>query len=216
MLDDIALRLLPVPFLAPDAGPGACHFVPECPSLPQRIRRYIRGEFGVGDTDKLVLLCTSRWQHGPYSNPDGERLALSIPRLVSTYLATLGRGVHLVHVGPFRYNDLCLDADHYHWMPPQPRFNKQFADLRDMCGVRLSRRLRRRPRNSLGDEGRAPDLAWLIAASDRRSICDVVAADLSVHAMAAGIQCLSGIYPAQQSLPVRRSDGRTAGRRRCP
>lgn len=119
LLESLPRRLLPVPFLTPDVGVGACSFLPHCRSFPRRIRQYVRKECGVGYGDKFILFCTSPWQHGPYDNADGQRLALTVPRLISEYLVTLGSNVHLVHVGPYKYEGLSLDSSRYHWMPPQ-------------------------------------------------------------------------------------------------
>lgn len=118
-IDRIPSRFMPVPFLNWNAGPGVCRFFPESRPLPSAARSHIRGEFGIGDGEKLVLFCTSPWQHGPYKNPDGERLAAAVPRLISEYLAELDPSVHLVHVGPSRYDGLMLGPDRYHWLPSQ-------------------------------------------------------------------------------------------------
>lgn len=118
-IDLIPNRLMPVPFLNSDAGPGACRFFPESRPPASAVRRHIRREFGIGAGEKLVLFCTAAWQHGPYPNPDGERMAAAVPRLVSEYLSELGPKVHLVHVGPSRYDGLALGHDRYHWMPSQ-------------------------------------------------------------------------------------------------
>lgn len=118
-IDRISRRLMPVPFLSWDAGPGVCRFFPGSSQIPAAVRRHIRRELGIGAGEKLVLFCTSAWQYGPYPSADGERLAVAVPRLVSEYLAELGPAVHLVHIGPSRYDGLLLGADRYHWMPSQ-------------------------------------------------------------------------------------------------
>jgi hypothetical protein len=118
-IERLPRRLMPVPFLNPDAGPGACRFLPETGRPAAAVRRHIRRELGIGAGEKLVLLCTSPWQHGPFANPDGNRLVAAAPRLISEYLAELGPAVRLVHVGPKRFEGLALAAGQYQWMPSQ-------------------------------------------------------------------------------------------------
>ncbi len=118
-LEKLPHRLKPVPFLNWNAGSGVCRFFPQGVPLSSAVRRHIRREFGIGYGEKLVLFCTSAWQYGPYRNRDGERLAAAVPPLISKYLSSLGPSVHLVHIGPTRYDGLALGADRYHWMPPQ-------------------------------------------------------------------------------------------------
>src|SRR5205823_12663791 len=69
----------------------------------------------------------------PIYNPNGEthgnRLRAAVPRLVSDYLAALGPSVHLVHVGPARFEGLSLGADRYHWMPRSEEHTSELQSL---------------------------------------------------------------------------------------
>jgi hypothetical protein len=69
----------------------------------------------LADADRAVLLCTAGWQH-EIEDPDGQRLATEVPRLLWTYLAQVSPAVRLIHVGPA---PLSLEAagKRYLWMP---------------------------------------------------------------------------------------------------
>lgn len=118
-LDDVALALRPVPFVHPDR-PFACRFLPAVERPTKAVRRHVRREFGLTDDDRMVLVCTSPWQHADYGNADGERIGRSLPALVAAYVGALGPAVHLVHIGPTPFEVGEAFEARYHWMPPQP------------------------------------------------------------------------------------------------
>ncbi len=94
-------RLLPVPLVRPGAGRGVYDALPHVEAIGAEERRAVRAGLGVGEEDRLVFLATSRWQMPePQVWKHHQRLARRLPPHVLRMLASLGRTVHVLHVGP--------------------------------------------------------------------------------------------------------------------
>lgn len=87
---DLPRRIVPVPFVRPEA-PLACNLLP-LTRVSAAERRARREELGV--RGKLVVVCTSWWQHRLLDSPQGRPVA----ELLGLYLARLDADV--VHIGP--------------------------------------------------------------------------------------------------------------------
>jgi hypothetical protein len=114
----IPFKLKPAPIVTPTSlRDSFCNLPPdECYTQAERCKA--RNALGLSSFVKVVLFCTSQWQHAPYESETATRLATSLPALVADYLSDLGRSVHLLHIGPQAY-DLPLPLqDRYHWLCP--------------------------------------------------------------------------------------------------
>ncbi|MCY1014427.1 DUF6365 family protein [Pyxidicoccus sp. MSG2] len=110
--------LLPVPILHSAPRPGAYDCMPEPVRLTRRVRTHLRDNLGIGDSERLVLLCTATWQHMRYRSRHGNRMAAALPLLLAEYVSRLGPSVHLVHVGPAAFPLQERLGERYHWLPP--------------------------------------------------------------------------------------------------
>lgn len=126
-------KLKPVPLIAPATTAGVFCSLPSSAECTAAARRAERNMLGLKDSSKLVLFCTSNFQHVRYSSAAGVRLAASVPLLLADYLARLGEDVHLVHVGPQAYDVKERLNGRYHWLPSVPP--GRFAAL--LAGVDL-------------------------------------------------------------------------------
>jgi hypothetical protein len=119
-IKEVPFRLLPVPIVRPRGLKGACRFLPQ-PTMPARnIRSHLRGNLGLGEKDRAILLCTAGWQHATYNDPHGERIARAVPELLMCYVKSLGADVHLVHIGPTNLGQQGVLNGRYHWLPSVP------------------------------------------------------------------------------------------------
>lgn len=119
-IKDVPFRLLPVPIIRPQELAGACRFLPNATLPTRNIRAHFRESLGLVERDRAILLCTAGWQHASYNDPNGERVARAVPELFMSYVNSLGRNVHLVHVGPTRLGDNGALDGRYHWLPAVP------------------------------------------------------------------------------------------------
>jgi hypothetical protein len=87
-------RLVPVPFVRPTAE-GSFRVLPEAIRLASAERTAVRAR--LGSPERILLLCTSAWQHGTWPGVQG-RIALAVPDLLAELLRSLPAQV--VHVGP--------------------------------------------------------------------------------------------------------------------
>lgn len=117
-LASLSKPLLPVPVLQSTPRRGAYSCMPGPVRIPRRVRTHLRENLGIGDSERIVLLCTAAWQHMRYRSRDGNRMAASLPLLLAEYVSRLGPSVHLVHVGPAAYPLQERLGGRYHWLPP--------------------------------------------------------------------------------------------------
>lgn len=113
--DAIAARVLPAPIAAPDPARPVYSSLPVLPRVTPKIRRHVRRDLGVSETDTLVLLCTASWQSGRFANADAARVGRLLPGLLAEYVETLGPRATLVHIGPARFK---FRTAGYTWLPP--------------------------------------------------------------------------------------------------
>ena len=93
-------RLLPVPIARLDAGPGVFAALPDLVT-PAAPRADVRSGLGLGESDRLVVWPTSRWQQPELQHwKHHARLARQVPAWLASTLANLGERVHVLHVGP--------------------------------------------------------------------------------------------------------------------
>jgi hypothetical protein len=114
-IDDIGLRLVPVPIGRP-ASRGAYCGRPAVARPASAMRQARRAELGLSQEEVAVLFCTADWQHG-IKNPDGQRMADATPPLLWDYLAQVHQSVKMIHIGPV---PLPFDDPdrRYCWLPP--------------------------------------------------------------------------------------------------
>jgi hypothetical protein len=95
-------RLVPVPFARPGVE-GGFRVLPDPIRLSEADRAAVRARLGsegeAGAPAKVLLLCTSSWQHKTYPGAQG-RIAATVPALLAELLRPLPAEVQLVHVGP--------------------------------------------------------------------------------------------------------------------
>jgi hypothetical protein len=127
----IPYKLKPVPLIAPASTAGVFSSLPSAEKCATAARRAQRALLGLKESSKLVLFCTSSFQHVQYSSAAGTLLAASVPSLLADYVARLGKDVHLVHVGPQAYDVKEGLNGRYHWLPSVPP--DRFAEL--LAGV---------------------------------------------------------------------------------
>lgn len=89
-------RLVPVPFVRPGVD-GGFRVLPSAIRLGDGERGAVRSR--LGSPEKIVLLCTSSWQHKTYPGVQG-RIAAAVPQLLAELLRPLPPRVQVVHVGP--------------------------------------------------------------------------------------------------------------------
>jgi len=112
-IERVGYRLVPVPL-------GRCHChrgyrsLPDVQPQPSRVRRHIRSNLGLTESDHAVLVCTANWQHDN-AGRNGLIAASSVPTLLWEYLKQVGPSVKLIHVGPARLP--IVECDRYLWMP---------------------------------------------------------------------------------------------------
>jgi len=110
--------LKPSPFLPPDGSVGNCSFIDGAAPVSKSVRQHVRSGLGLVPTQKVVLLCTARWQQTAYANAHGDRTAVAFADLLATYLEELPESVVLLHVGPERMPALARLGPRYRWLPP--------------------------------------------------------------------------------------------------
>lgn len=99
---EVTRRLVPVPFVRPQA-PGAFCGLPRLEPLSSDARELERAALGLSVGDKLVVLPLAAWQYAESQpHPARRQLADAVPRLLARYIEALGPGVKLAHVGPER------------------------------------------------------------------------------------------------------------------
>jgi Family of unknown function (DUF6365) len=139
---DKVKSICPVPFLAPQDGERFYRSLPSKVTVTKRIRRHLHHALGMNDNAKGVLFCTAAWQHPNYdSHADAaRRCAASVPVLIAEYLARMGNDVHLVHVGPQRYDLEQALKGRYHWLPqlPPSDFDQLLASMDLVLSANLS------------------------------------------------------------------------------
>ncbi len=129
-------RLLPAPFVRPDV-PGAFCALPEIQPLGDERRRAVRGELGLSDAERLVLVGSSRYQYPDVQVMKAhQRAARIVPRLAFQALADLGPRVHVAHVGPAPWDGAGVLGARYHHMPAMPP--PRFLDLLRSADLQLS------------------------------------------------------------------------------
>lgn len=91
-------RLLPVPFVHPDASATTYNALGD---IARYDRELARQRMHVGDDEKLVLFTTAGFQR-PEAQDNGYHLHLAreVPPAVLRYVAKLGPKVKLLHIGP--------------------------------------------------------------------------------------------------------------------
>jgi hypothetical protein len=113
-IEQLEHRIIPAP-IGRLTAPGAYCGLPPQLELPRSVRRHIRNNLGLQNSDRAVLFCTAGWQHN-IKDPDGERLSKAVPRLLWNYLGTIDQAIRLIHVGPSELS-LSETGDRYLWMP---------------------------------------------------------------------------------------------------
>jgi hypothetical protein len=108
--------LVPTPIGNPLNG-GRCYScLPGSTPVRKKVQRHLRRTFRLGDDDRLVLMCTAAWQHTTFRSDAANQTAQLVPQLIAHHVRSVDPRVHLVHVGPQRFE---LDSDErYHWIPP--------------------------------------------------------------------------------------------------
>lgn len=119
-------RIVPVPFVRPDA-PGGFSILPHPPPADPVHRE------GLGPDDKLLFLATSLWSHQSYADrPAIEAVRRAIPPRLASLLRRLDARTHLVHVGPQPLGPLqdALGARYrWHQALPAPAFRSLLASV---------------------------------------------------------------------------------------
>lgn len=139
---DVVKPICPVPFLASEPGRRCYASLPQTITVSRKTRQRLRQTLGMTDSCKAVLFCSANWQH-PYSSAQDDsvkRCAATLPLLIADYLSKLGNNVHLVHVGPERWNLQGKLACRYHWIPalhPQT-FDTLLASMDVMLSANMS------------------------------------------------------------------------------
>jgi hypothetical protein len=126
--------LHPVPFVRPSGGSGCYNALPSLAPIAEARRGRARSELGLGDGDRLVVVCTSRWQSPEVQVwTHHERVARLLPVRLLDMLASLGPRVHVAHLGPAPFVSPRALGDRYHHLGQvqPPRFEEllQSADL---------------------------------------------------------------------------------------
>jgi hypothetical protein len=97
---DPGRRLVPVPFARPGAQ-GAYRALPAASPLHPVEREIVRADLGIAAQERLVLLCTARWQHEEsQDHPDRRRRCRAVAAICAAHLARLGPRVRVLHIGP--------------------------------------------------------------------------------------------------------------------
>ncbi|WP_370942145.1 DUF6365 family protein [Amycolatopsis sp. cg5] len=122
---EMPAHLRPVPTAHLDAGAGGSGFpyriVAQEPPVTERARAEVFAEFGLGRSDRLVMIPVSSWQQpsgGRMSSDMSARLTERVPELLVHYLAQLPETTHFVLIGqqPPAFGKLA--ADRLHVLPP--------------------------------------------------------------------------------------------------
>jgi Family of unknown function (DUF6365) len=108
----------PAPFLKPQATSTVYHSIPERLLLSRGQRQRQRAALGISENAKTIFFCTAQWQHAHYESDAANRLAVSLPVLIASYISRLGKEVHFVHVGPTQFDLGQVMDGRYHWIPP--------------------------------------------------------------------------------------------------
>src|ERR1700723_802025 len=116
-IDRTPFRLIPSPIVRPVTRRGVYSCLPKSSAVDLKVRRHVRSNLGLLESDKAVLFCTAAWQQADYDDEHARRLAGCLPSLISQYIKRSGSTVHLIHVGPNPYVIDDLLADRYHWLP---------------------------------------------------------------------------------------------------
>jgi glucose-1-phosphate thymidylyltransferase len=112
--ESIPDRLIPVPLTSLD-GPQKFRWLPSTEYYRSQDRR---DKWSFAKSQRLVLFCTSRWQHSVSANPAMQRLAELLPELLAAYIRRTHPSIHLVHVGPSPYRLDAILGTRYRWLPP--------------------------------------------------------------------------------------------------
>lgn len=119
-------RLVPVPFIRPDA-PGGFSILPQAPEPDPSHRA------GLPDDARLLFFATSLWTHQSYQDrPPIERVRRAIPPRLAFLLEQLDPRTHLIHVGPQPLAPLEQAlGERYHWRQslPAPAFRSLIASV---------------------------------------------------------------------------------------
>jgi hypothetical protein len=110
---ELDLVIQPVPLVPHHAGRQVYSCLPSPCDTGAGVRECLRARLGLSPDDKIVLFCTAAWQQTKYSCEEAQRLAATVPLLLTRYFSRLADDVHLLHVGPQRYETV---LDRYHWM----------------------------------------------------------------------------------------------------
>jgi hypothetical protein len=113
-IQNVKRRLVPTPIGRLKTTGAYCGLSPYV-ALPRSVRRHIRQNLGLTDSERAVLFCTADWQHN-IKDPDGARLADALPKLLWSYLSSIDVAVRLIHVGPAPLPLSCA-GERYLWMP---------------------------------------------------------------------------------------------------
>src|ERR1051325_4878876 len=101
--------LAPVPFAAPGHSKLAFNSLPRQEKISRRSKQHVRSNMGISDSEKLVLFCTSPWQHARFDSDLVLTISKNVPvALIKKVIAT--PGLTLVHVGPEAYPELDEDS----------------------------------------------------------------------------------------------------------
>lgn len=95
----VTRRLLSAPIASP-SRPGAYNALPKLDPLSSARRHAVRAELGVGDSERILLFTTAKWQMARNLMPGGKRLARMVPPYLARHLSQLGPELRLVHIGP--------------------------------------------------------------------------------------------------------------------
>lgn len=127
-----ARRLVPVPFASPGAE-GAYRALPAVGPLHPLERELLRADLGIAAKERLVLLCTARWQHEEsQDHPDRRRRCRAVPAICDAHLSRLGPRVRVLHIGPAPIEAPCLGARYRHLQQVAPADFAQILGAADL------------------------------------------------------------------------------------
>ncbi len=98
-------RMVPVPFISPDASPDVYNSVPPSMKVEEDRKKQIREELGIPQKEKLILMVGAHWQLPSFwQDAHCRRIASCVPNLMTYYASRVDPKVRVVHIGPEPYN----------------------------------------------------------------------------------------------------------------
>lgn len=107
-------RITPVPIACLDSRAGKFNCLPEPVAASKAINSY--QNLRTTKDRKLILFCTSVWQHQSSTAGSIGRMANILPRLLAHYIRKIGPSAKLVHVGPYPYPLQEIMGSQYQWL----------------------------------------------------------------------------------------------------